>query len=119
MVESRRGEIAAAVHRHKGRSVWIFGSVARGEERPGSDIDFLVQFEPGSSLFDLMDLEAAAAMKPPTKSADEAEGRAQRSPARPLAAMKSPTKAADEVLLPQREADVVHGRNEAADEVGG
>lgn len=37
----------------------ITGSVARGEERPGSDIVFLVQFEPGSSLFDLMDLEAA------------------------------------------------------------
>lgn len=58
LVESRRDEIAAVVRRHKGRSVWIFGSVARGEERPGSDIDFLVQFEPGSSLFDLMDLEA-------------------------------------------------------------
>lgn len=58
LVESRREEIAAVVHRHKGRSVWIFGSVARGDERPGSDIDFLVQFEPGSSLFDLMDLEA-------------------------------------------------------------
>lgn len=35
----------------------IFGSVARGEERQGSDIDLLVEFEPGSSLFDLMRLE--------------------------------------------------------------
>lgn len=41
--------------------MWVFGSVARGEERPESDIDFLVEFEPGSSLFDLMDLEAELA----------------------------------------------------------
>lgn len=32
----------------------VFGSVARGEETPTSDIDFLVEFEPGSSLFDLL-----------------------------------------------------------------
>jgi hypothetical protein len=31
--------------------------VARGEEREGSDIDLLVEFELGSSLFDLMRLE--------------------------------------------------------------
>ncbi|MGH2547542.1 MAG: nucleotidyltransferase family protein [Acidimicrobiales bacterium] len=61
LVESRRDEIVAVVRRHKGRSVSIFGSVARGEEHPGSDIDFLVQFETGSSLFDLMDLEAELA----------------------------------------------------------
>ena len=61
LVESRRAEIAAVVRRHKGCSVSIFGSVARGDEHQGSDIDFLVQFEPGSSLFDLMDLEAELA----------------------------------------------------------
>lgn len=32
----------------------VFGSVARGEETESSDIDFLVEFEPGSSLFDLL-----------------------------------------------------------------
>lgn len=37
----------------------LFGSVARGEDTPESDIDFLVEFEPGSSLFDLMDLQEA------------------------------------------------------------
>lgn len=31
----------------------IFGSVARGESEEGSDIDFLVQMEPGRSVFDL------------------------------------------------------------------
>lgn len=39
----------------------IFGSVARGDEHPVSDIDFMVKFERGSSLFDLMDLEAELA----------------------------------------------------------
>jgi hypothetical protein len=33
--------------------VRIFGSLARGEARPDSDIDFLVELEPGRSLFDL------------------------------------------------------------------
>ncbi|MCB1268626.1 MAG: nucleotidyltransferase family protein [Microthrixaceae bacterium] len=44
---------------HRGRSVALFGSVARGDDTPESDIDFLVEFEPGSSLFDLMDLQEA------------------------------------------------------------
>jgi len=34
-------------------SVQVFGSVARGDARPDSDVDFLVQFEPGRSLLDL------------------------------------------------------------------
>jgi hypothetical protein len=32
------------------------GRVAGGEDRPGSDIDLLVDFEPASSLFDLLHL---------------------------------------------------------------
>lgn len=39
----------------------MFGSVARGEVFPDSDVDFLVDMEPGRSLFDLggplMDLQ--------------------------------------------------------------
>jgi predicted nucleotidyltransferase len=37
----------------------VFGSVARGEATPDSDIDFLVDFEPSSSLLDLAHLEEA------------------------------------------------------------
>lgn len=44
------------MRRHRGRSVAVFGSVARGDETAASDIDFLVEFEPGSSLFDLLHL---------------------------------------------------------------
>ena len=37
----------------------VFGSVARGDDTDASDIDFLVEFEPDSSLFDLLHLEEA------------------------------------------------------------
>ncbi|MBK8464113.1 MAG: XRE family transcriptional regulator [Nigerium sp.] len=39
----------------------VFGSVARGDDRPGSDIDLLVHFPPGASILDLLDLEAELA----------------------------------------------------------
>jgi predicted nucleotidyltransferase len=57
LVEANRDEIKSAAARHRGKAVAIFGSVARGHETAASDIDFLVEFEPGSSLFDLADLE--------------------------------------------------------------
>jgi uncharacterized protein len=59
LVEQHRDEIADLVRRYRGRSVAVFGSVARGEDEDGSDIDFLVRFEPGSSLFDLVHLQDA------------------------------------------------------------
>ena len=55
----RRDQIRAVARRHRGRSVSIFGSVARGEDRPGSDVDFLVEFDRSASLFDLLHLEDA------------------------------------------------------------
>ncbi len=48
----RREEILAVAARHGARAVRIFGSVARGEETPASDLDLLVEFEPGRSLLD-------------------------------------------------------------------
>ena len=39
------------------RDVRLFGSVARGEEHDGSDVDFLVAVDPGRSLLDLARLE--------------------------------------------------------------
>ena len=38
-------------------NVRVFGSVARGEERENSDVDFLVTLEPGRSLLDIARLE--------------------------------------------------------------
>ena len=37
----------------------MFGSVARGDAHSGSDVDLLVRFTPGASLFDLIALEMA------------------------------------------------------------
>lgn len=61
LVENRRDEIKDLATRHRARSVAVFGSVARGEETAKSDLDFLVDFETGSSLFDLVRLQEALA----------------------------------------------------------
>ncbi len=58
LVDAHRAEIKAIVSRHHGRSVAIFGSVARGDEGPHSDVDFLVDFEPGARPFELLALGA-------------------------------------------------------------
>lgn len=49
--------IGALARTHGARSVRLFGSAARGEEHPASDIDFLVELEPDRSLLDLIGLE--------------------------------------------------------------
>ncbi len=46
----RREEILAVAARHGAHTIRIFGSVARGEETRASDLDLLVEFEPGRSL---------------------------------------------------------------------
>ena len=57
VVEQHRNEITALARRHRGRSVALFGSAARDQDDEGSDVDLLVDFEPGSSLFDLLHLQ--------------------------------------------------------------
>ena len=41
---------------HGATSIELFGSAARGEDRPDSDIDIMVELEPGRSLLDLIGL---------------------------------------------------------------
>jgi hypothetical protein len=53
LVMIRKQEILAIADRYGAKNVRIFGSVARGDEQKDSDIDFLVDMEPGRSLFDL------------------------------------------------------------------
>ena len=57
-----REEIIALARRYGASDVRIFGSVARGDTIETSDLDLVVRFEPGRSLFDqgglLMDLRA-------------------------------------------------------------
>jgi uncharacterized protein len=56
LVERHRDDIKAVAARYHGRRVRLFGSVARGQEHDDSDIDLLVDFVAGSSLFDLLRL---------------------------------------------------------------
>ena len=53
ILKSKRGEILRIAAQHGAGNVRVFGSVARGEPGPESDIDLLVEMEPGRSLFDL------------------------------------------------------------------
>ena len=56
-LRSRRHEILSLASRHGARDIRVFGSVARGEDRPDSDIDFLVDVDQGRSLLDVIALE--------------------------------------------------------------
>ena len=49
----KRGEILRLAELHGCHNVRVFGSVASGENKPGSDVDFLVDLEKGRGLLDL------------------------------------------------------------------
>jgi predicted nucleotidyltransferase len=55
-IQEKREEILAIAQQHGAFNVRIFGSVARGEEREDSDIDFLVDMEGDRSLLDRIGL---------------------------------------------------------------
>jgi uncharacterized protein len=52
-----REAILDAATRHGVRNVRVFGSVARGDDRSDSDIDFLVDVDAGRTLLDVIALE--------------------------------------------------------------
>jgi len=54
LVTEHREAIVEVARRHGAQSVRVFGSVARGEAEPGSDVDVLVTLEPGRSLLDIV-----------------------------------------------------------------
>jgi predicted nucleotidyltransferase len=56
-MRSQREAILRVVVRNKAFNVSVFGSVARGEEKPDSDIDLLVDFLPEASLIDQFRLQ--------------------------------------------------------------
>jgi predicted nucleotidyltransferase len=56
-LRSRRKEILLLAERYKAEDVRIFGSVARGDASETSDVDLLVHFRAGASLFDLIGLQ--------------------------------------------------------------
>lgn len=53
VLADHRDEVLAVVRAHRGSGrVRVFGSVAREDDGPDSDIDLLVDFEDGADLFD-------------------------------------------------------------------
>jgi predicted nucleotidyltransferase len=50
-IRANRATILALSRRYGARRIRVFGSVARGEERRDSDVDFLVDFPAGYDLF--------------------------------------------------------------------
>lgn len=55
-LQELRSEIYRIAQKHKAGRIYVFGSCVRKEERPDSDVDFLVEFD-DASLFDHIRLE--------------------------------------------------------------
>ena len=51
-LRQHREEIIVIARQYHADNIRLFGSVARGDARLDSDIDLLVDFQPGSTLFD-------------------------------------------------------------------
>ncbi len=50
LVKEKREDILRIASRHGAHNVRLFGSVARGDAGPRSDVDFLVRLQPGTTL---------------------------------------------------------------------
>jgi uncharacterized protein len=59
IIGDKREAILEVAKRYGATNIRVFGSVARGEARPDSDIDFLVDFPPDYTLLDQAGLVAA------------------------------------------------------------
>lgn len=61
ILQLKREQVLALIAKSRAANVRVFGSVERGENREGSDLDLLVDPLPGATLFDLgalqLDLE--------------------------------------------------------------
>jgi len=53
LLKDRREDILRVAAQHGAQKVRVFGSAARGDDGPDSDLDFLVEFEEGRSLLDV------------------------------------------------------------------
>ena len=56
-IRAKREEIYAIARAHKAEKLWVFGSCVRKEETPESDVDFLVEFVPATTIFDYVKLK--------------------------------------------------------------
>lgn len=58
-IRSQRDAVLALAAQYGASNLRVFGSVARGEETPDSDIDIVADFAPGQSYADLWSLQDA------------------------------------------------------------
>lgn len=57
ILRAHRADILRLAASHGASNVRVYGSVARGDARPDSDIDLLVDFQEGRSLLDEVELQ--------------------------------------------------------------
>jgi hypothetical protein len=55
-LRQQRDTIIEIARHHRASDIRVFGSVARGDADPDSDIDLIVDFEPKASLYDMAGL---------------------------------------------------------------
>ncbi len=67
LLQQKRQEVRRIAGEYGASRVRVFGSVARGEADPGSDVDCLVKLQSGRSLLDLggLQFELEALLGPP------------------------------------------------------
>jgi predicted nucleotidyltransferase len=53
-VVAHRAQLQDVLRRNGVTNARLFGSVARGDDRDDSDVDILVDFAPGTTLFDVL-----------------------------------------------------------------
>lgn len=56
-IQTIRQKSTPLFQQYRVRKAALFGSIARGEDRPDSDIDILVEMPEASGLFDLLALQ--------------------------------------------------------------
>ncbi len=57
LLERYRNDIAEVFARYPIARAWVFGSVARGDDRPDSDLDLLIELESDASVVDILGLD--------------------------------------------------------------
>ena len=57
LIDAKRDDIRRIVLANRGKRVYLFGSLARGDDTEASDVDLLVEFDDNGSLFDLLHIE--------------------------------------------------------------
>ena len=62
-IRAKRDEIYAIARKHKAEKLWVFGSCARGEESPDSDLDLLVKFNGDIGLLEYSTVERELSSK--------------------------------------------------------